>query len=119
MERAAAARLGVSRGVRGGRAVVITVADQGPGIPDDEKERVFGRFYQTEAGRAARGRGVGLGLTICREIITRHGGAIWVSDNEPRGSMFHVLLPDSVIAPSQRSRESGDAGVDGNREAAV
>jgi two-component system sensor histidine kinase GlrK len=74
-------------------AVLVTVADEGPGIPDDDKERVFERFYQTDAGRAARSRGVGLGLAICREIVTTHGGVIWVSDNDPRGSIFHVLLP--------------------------
>lgn len=73
--------------------VLITVADEGPGIPDDEKERVFARFYQTEAGRGLRARGVGLGLSICKEIVTAHGGAIWVTDNDPRGSVFHVRLP--------------------------
>jgi two-component system sensor histidine kinase GlrK len=74
-------------------AVLVTVADDGPGIPDPEKERVFARFYQAEAGRAVRRRGVGLGLSISREIVTDHGGAIWVGDNEPRGSVFNVLLP--------------------------
>jgi signal transduction histidine kinase len=72
---------------------LISVTDEGPGIPDAEKERVFGRFYQTEAGRAARGRGVGLGLAICREIVSAHDGIIWVMDHEPRGSVFLVLLP--------------------------
>ncbi len=85
-------------GLRGG-AVLLTVADEGPGIPDDEKERVFTRFYQADAGRAARGRGVGLGLAICLEIVTAHGGAIWVADNSPRGSIFCVLLPGAVCAP--------------------
>jgi two-component system sensor histidine kinase GlrK len=74
-------------------AVLVSVADEGPGIPDHEKEKVFARFYQAEAGRAVRRRGVGLGLSISREIVTDHGGAIWVSDNEPRGSVFQVLLP--------------------------
>jgi signal transduction histidine kinase len=77
-------------------AVLITVADEGPGIPDEEKERVFDRFYQTEAGRAVRGRGVGLGLAICKEIVADHGGAIWASDNEPRGTVFQVLLPGAA-----------------------
>jgi two-component system sensor histidine kinase GlrK len=86
------------QGLRGG-AVLLTVADEGPGIPDDEKERVFTRFYQADAGRAVRARGVGLGLTICMEIVTAHGGAIWVADNEPRGSIFCVLLPGAVGAP--------------------
>lgn len=77
-------------------AVLVTVADEGPGVPDEEKEKVFARFYQTEAGRAVRSRGVGLGLAICQEIISDHGGAIWIADNEPRGSVFHVLLPGAV-----------------------
>jgi two-component system sensor histidine kinase GlrK len=85
-------------------AVLVTVADEGPGIPDDDKERVFKRFYQTDAGRAARSRGVGLGLAICREIVAKHGGVIWVTDNEPRGSVFHVLLPAAAGAdrPAER-----------------
>jgi signal transduction histidine kinase len=77
-------------------AVLVTVADEGPGVPDEEKDKVFARFYQTEAGRAVRSRGVGLGLAICKEIISDHGGAIWVADNAPRGSVFHVLLPGAV-----------------------
>ncbi len=94
---------GLTRGravVRAGRlrgsAVLITVSDEGPGVPEDERERIFSRFYQTEAGRAAHGKGVGLGLTICREIVSAHGGEIWVTDNEPRGSTFCVLLPGAV-----------------------
>ena len=84
------------------RGVLVTFTDQGPGIPDAEKERVFERFYQADAGRAVRSRGVGLGLAICREIVTAHGGAIWVTDNEPRGSVFHVMLPGAT-------RASGDS----------
>ena len=103
----------------GERAVEITVADQGPGISDDEKERVFGRFYQTETGRSVRGRGVGLGLTICREIVTAHGGDIWVTDNAPRGSVFHVVLPGAVRGSDSgnSARESGETLAD--REAPV
>lgn len=77
-------------------AILITVADEGPGIADEEKERVFERFYQTDAGRSVRSRGVGLGLAICREIVVSHGGVIWVSDNEPRGAVFNVLLPGAT-----------------------
>ena len=89
-------------GVRGGELLLV-VADEGPGIPDEEKERVFTRFYQAEAGRAARGRGgVGLGLTICHEIVAAHNGAIWVADNEPRGSLFCVLLPGAVASGDLR-----------------
>jgi two-component system sensor histidine kinase GlrK len=73
--------------------VQISVADHGPGIPDDQKERIFERFYQTPSGRAVRGRGVGLGLTIAREIVMAHSGKIWVTDNADGGSVFNVLLP--------------------------
>ena len=90
------------RGLHDG-AVLISVMDQGPGVVDTEKTRVFDRFFQAEAGRAVRGRGVGLGLTICKEIVGQHGGAIWVSDNTPRGAVFNVLLPGAV-------RVGGDAG---------
>jgi two-component system sensor histidine kinase GlrK len=83
-------------------AVLISVIDEGPGVADDEKPRVFDRFFQTQSGRAVRGRGVGLGLTICKEIVVQHGGAIWVSDNTPRGAVFNVLLPGAV-------RVGGDA----------
>ncbi|MEP6729624.1 MAG: HAMP domain-containing sensor histidine kinase [bacterium] len=92
-----------------GCALLLTIADEGPGIPDEEKERVFTRFYQAEAGRAARGRGVGLGLTICHEIVTAHGGAIWVTDNEPRGSVFSILLPGAVGASDSRAGVSAIA----------
>lgn len=73
--------------------VLLSVADEGPGVPDAEKERVFERFYQTAAGRTVRSRGVGLGLSICRHIVEAHGGTIWVADHEPRGAVFCVRLP--------------------------
>jgi len=73
--------------------VILSIADEGPGIPDADKERVFERFYQTETGRAVRSRGVGLGLSICRHIAGVHGGRIWVSDNAPRGAVVNVWLP--------------------------
>jgi signal transduction histidine kinase len=77
----------------------IGVADSGPGIPDSEKERIFERFYQTPSGRAVRHRGVGLGLTICREIVAAHLGVIWVADNPTgSGTVFNVLIPGAFRA---------------------
>jgi signal transduction histidine kinase len=76
-----------------GDSVLLSVADEGPGIPDADKEKVFERFYQTRAGRAVAARGVGLGLAICKQIVTAHGGAIRVEDNTPGGSIFQVVLP--------------------------
>ena len=90
-------------------AAHIVVQDDGPGVCDDEKERIFERFFQGSAGSGRAPGGVGLGLTICREIVTVHGGAIWVDDRPGGGSRFHVLLPDAQIG-NQVSAGFADAG---------
>jgi signal transduction histidine kinase len=87
-------------------ALHLTVADDGPGIPDAEKKRVFERFHQTDTGRSAQSRGVGLGLSICRHIVSAHSGRIWVADNSPRGSVFHVLLPGLIVAAEGSSERA-------------
>ena len=79
-----------------GRRAVVQVADQGPGVPQEQRRRVFERFVQLEPPRPANGvetRGVGLGLAICREIVEAHDGDVWVADNRPRGSVFGFSLP--------------------------
>jgi signal transduction histidine kinase len=85
--------------IRSKGTVLLSVADEGPGVPDAEKARVFERFHQTTVGRAARSRGVGLGLAICRHIVAAHGGVIWVADHEPKGAVFCVLLPGPADVP--------------------
>ncbi len=75
------------------RTAFLSVVDAGPGVPDGEKERIFERFYQASGGRGSRGRGVGLGLTICREIVDAHHGTIGVLDAPAGGSEFIVRLP--------------------------
>ena len=71
----------------------IEVADEGPGIPPAEAERVFERFHRVDAARAARDGGTGLGLAIARWIVDAHGGTIAVRDREPRGCRVVVELP--------------------------
>ena len=72
--------------------VVVSVSDTGPGIPDEQKSKVFDMFY-TGTNRAADGRrSLGLGLGLCRSIIRAHGGEIWVSDNKPQGAVFTFTL---------------------------
>lgn len=74
----------------------VEVKDRGPGIPDEEKERVFERFYQVRQGRGeGGGKGVGLGLAICREIIEAHGGGISVRDRKEGGSVLSFNLPEA------------------------
>jgi signal transduction histidine kinase len=93
-----------------GTEALLMVADEGPGIADADKERVFERFYQTEAGRSVRSRGTGLGLAICRHIVDAHGGRIWVSDNAPRGCVLNVSLPlVAIAAPSAATLEMADS----------
>ncbi len=65
--------------------VEVSIADDGPGIPDQAKEHLFDLFYTVSQGKADNRRGLGLGLNLCRSIITAHGGEIYVRDNEPQG----------------------------------
>jgi two-component system phosphate regulon sensor histidine kinase PhoR len=69
----------------------FAVRDTGVGIPQDELERVFERFYK--ADRARSGGGTGLGLSITRHIVDAHGGRIWVESTEGRGSTFYFTIP--------------------------
>jgi signal transduction histidine kinase len=69
--------------------ILITVADSGTGIDSTDKARVLEPFFSTKPA------GTGIGLAICQSIIESHGGHIRVSDNHPRGAIFHVALPDS------------------------
>lgn len=75
------------------RNVQIAVRDNGPGIPADELEHLFERFYRGRSGRESSAAGTGLGLAICREIVRRHHGAITVESEEGKGSTFQITLP--------------------------
>jgi signal transduction histidine kinase len=84
-------------GMVGDRGVaMVAVTDEGPGIPEGEKTRIFERFYQARRGLAKGKGGVGLGLALCLEIVRGHGGAIWAADRRGGGTVFHVLLPGAV-----------------------
>lgn len=72
--------------------VRVEVVDQGPGIPDEYKKRLFDRYVQIEGRRKVR-RGVGLGLTFCKMVTEAHGGRIWIEDNPGGGSIFVCTLP--------------------------
>lgn len=74
-------------------AAVLVVGDEGPGIPAQERERVFEPFYRLEASRNRESGGTGLGLTIVRRIVERHGGRIELADSRHGGLAVHVRLP--------------------------
>ena len=86
-----------------GGFVVVSIADTGPGIPFEDLERIFERFYQVDKSRpGSRSRGVGLGLSIAYEIVRAHGGSITVRNNIPQGSVFVVQIPaacQDVLSP--------------------
>jgi len=71
-------------------AVMVEVADEGPGIASGSEEAVFRKFYR--AGRGNEG-GAGLGLTICRGIVTAHGGRMWVDHRSGQGAVFRFPIP--------------------------
>lgn len=73
--------------------VIISVIDNGPGVPDEFKERIFERFYQVDASRSG-GEGTGLGLAICKHIVEAHEGRIWAEGTgKAKGGRFHFTLP--------------------------
>lgn len=76
---------------------VVTVADNGPGIPNDAKPHVFDMFYTSNEKIADCRRSLGLGLALCKSIITAHGGEITVFDNHPHGSIFQFTLPTEEV----------------------
>ena len=76
-----------------GQGVEILVEDTGPGIPAEDRDRIFDRFYRVEKSRNRRFGGHGLGLAIVRALVLRHGGKISVSPAAGNGSVFTVFLP--------------------------
>jgi signal transduction histidine kinase len=93
--------------------VVLEVSDSGCGISPDMTERIFERLFQTPDPASAGRKGLGLGLYICKELVTRQGGQIWARSAPGQGSVFSVTLPvfslAGMIAPifkTERRRES-------------
>jgi DNA-binding response OmpR family regulator len=76
-----------------GEEVLLSVSDEGPGIPPAERERVFERFYQVDRPGRRPASGTGLGLTICRALVAAHGGRIWVDAAPGGGTTVYLTLP--------------------------
>ena len=70
--------------------VQLEIADQGPGIPDDEKKKIFSKFYRVGNEATRKTQGTGLGLYLCKKIADDHNADILVTNNTPRGSIFVV-----------------------------
>jgi signal transduction histidine kinase len=74
-------------------AVVFTVDDDGPGIPENERERVFERFVRLDDARARHDGGTGLGLAIVAELVSAHSGTVTITDSGLGGARVEVILP--------------------------
>jgi two-component system heavy metal sensor histidine kinase CusS len=103
-------RLSAAPGAAGRHAIAIAVEDEGPGIPAEHLPRVFDRFYKTDAARGATSSGSGLGLSIVKAIVERHGGHIAVS-SVPGRTRFEIVLPQEAAAEPQDYSSAGSAGI--------
>ncbi len=79
-----------------GEHLIVEISDNGNGIPDEYKERIFERFYRLDDSRARDTGGTGLGLAIAKETVEMHGGKISVKDGENGGSIFIISLPYKI-----------------------
>jgi signal transduction histidine kinase len=75
------------------RQILFTVADDGPGIAEDDQPRIFERFYRPRSEAARRSQGSGLGLPIARAMVELHGGRIWLESRPGEGATFQIALP--------------------------
>ena len=78
--------------------VEVSVCDQGPGIPEVQRERIFDKFDRGVDKISRSGFNRGLGLTFCRLAVEAHGGAIWVDTAPEGGAVFRTLLPASEVS---------------------
>ncbi len=90
-------------------AVVFFVADQGPGISEEEQLHVFERYWQAGTHKKA---GAGLGLAICKGIIAAHGGKIWVTSHLGFGATFYFTIPNGSMAPARQGSHSSYQALD-------
>jgi len=73
--------------------VLVSITDEGMGIPQADLPKIFSRFYRVDRARSRAMGGSGLGLAISKEVIEQHGGKIWAESREGKGTTFNVLLP--------------------------
>ena len=98
-----AGRIEMSLRVNGANAIV-SVRDHGIGVAPGEVEKIFGLFYRSPDPRADHVGGLGLGLYISREIVSRHHGRLWAERNPDVGTTFHVTLPLSRVRSREEAR---------------
>ena len=93
-----ATAIGVSARITDNGELELSVEDEGPGIPAEDRERIFEPFFRMRTAKQSEVPGYGLGLAICRSIVLAHGGRIQVSNRRSGGARFRVVLPAQVAA---------------------
>jgi two-component system sensor histidine kinase VicK len=76
-----------------GELLEISVSDQGMGIPKENVDKIFERFYRVDKARSRQMGGTGLGLAIAKEMIEAHGGSVWAKSEEGKGTTIYFTLP--------------------------
>jgi signal transduction histidine kinase len=76
-------------------ALLISIADNGPGVPPDKVSGLFKKFYQADPKATRKHGGTGVGLAICKEIVEMHGGKIWYKTSYGDGACFKILTPQT------------------------
>jgi signal transduction histidine kinase len=87
-----------------GDAIVVVVADNGPGVPEAERDRIFERFEQMTRGDSRTDKGFGLGLAVTRRLVEAMGGEVWYEPGFPIGSRFCFTLPTAGTVTTERPR---------------
>ena len=90
---------------REGAWICVRCADDGPGVPDEDKARVFEMFYSGRNRCADSRRSLGLGLGLCKSIVSAHGGAISVEDNQPHGAVFRFTVPAEEVHLNEQAAD--------------
>jgi two-component system sensor histidine kinase GlrK len=98
------------------RWVEVRISDTGSGVPSEEIERIFNKFYQSPHHQSQQERGTGLGLAIARHIVAAHGGRLWVESQLGKGSTFILLLPapgpeHELSSPGEVAMVAGAAAI--------
>lgn len=81
------------QGIFGSGKIRLSLSDDGPGVPDEDKEKVFDQFFSDNKDKRLRKKGTGLGLVISRKIAEAHGGQLWVEDSSSGGTLFVFEMP--------------------------
>jgi two-component system, OmpR family, sensor histidine kinase SenX3 len=102
----------------GGNLIEISVTDQGIGIPERDRERIFERFYRVDPARSRATGGTGLGLSIVKHVAASHGGEVTVWSAEGQGSTFTLRLPEAAVSQdgSENGSQPGDTEESGSAD---